>query len=138
MLAFGLVCWFRWPLLVLSVSAFWIGMSSVFSRREGRAEQRGGDSQWLIFFSISPRGFQTFMSPPKSIPVAQLVKTQPAVMEFYPWIGKSPWRRERLSTLVFWPGEFHGLYSPWGRKESDKTEQLSHTISIHLSVNHST
>ena len=27
---------------------------------------------------------------------------------------------------VFWPGEFHGLYSPWGHKESDMTEQLSH------------
>ena len=26
---------------------------------------------------------------------------------------------------VFWPGEFHGLYSPQGGKESDKTEQLS-------------
>ena len=26
---------------------------------------------------------------------------------------------------MFWPGEFHGLYSPWGRKESDRTEQLS-------------
>ena len=26
---------------------------------------------------------------------------------------------------VFWPGEFHGLCSPWGRKESDTTEQLS-------------
>ena len=24
-------------------------------------------------------------------------------------------------TLVFWPGEFHGLYSPWGHKESDTT-----------------
>ena len=23
------------------------------------------------------------------------------------------------------PGEFHGLYSPWGHKESDTTEQLS-------------
>ena len=30
-----------------------------------------------------------------------------------------------LSTPVFWLGEFHGLYSPWGRKESDMTEQLS-------------
>ena len=27
-------------------------------------------------------------------------------------------------TPVFWPGKFHGL-SPWGRKESDTTEQLS-------------
>ena len=24
-----------------------------------------------------------------------------------------------LSTPVFWPGEFHGLYSPWGHKQSD-------------------
>ena len=27
-----------------------------------------------------------------------------------------PWRRERLPTPVFWPGEFHGLYSPWVTK----------------------
>ena len=39
--------------------------------------------------------------------------------------GKIPWRREQLPTPVFEPGEFHGLYSRWGRKESDKTEQLS-------------
>ena len=25
----------------------------------------------------------------------------------------------------YWPREFHRLYSPWGRKESDMTEQLS-------------
>ena len=25
--------------------------------------------------------------------------------------GKIPWRRKRLPTPVFWPGEFHGLYS---------------------------
>ena len=35
------------------------------------------------------------------------------------------WRREWLPTLVFWPGEFLGLYSPWGLKDSDMTEQLS-------------
>ena len=44
---------------------------------------------------------------------------------FDPWVGRIPWRRERLPTPVFWPGEFHGLYSPWGHKESDTTEQLS-------------
>ena len=38
---------------------------------------------------------------------------------------KIPWRRERLPTPVFWSGEFHGLYSPWGHKESDTNEQLS-------------
>ena len=42
---------------------------------------------------------------------------------------KIPWRRERLSTPVFWPGEFHGLYSPWGCKESDTTEGLSLSLS---------
>ena len=44
---------------------------------------------------------------------------------FNPWVGKIPCRRERLPTPVFWPGEFHRLYSPWGRKESDMTERLS-------------
>ena len=58
--------------------------------------------------------------------VAQLVKNPPAMWETWVWpLGwKIPWRRERLPTPVFWPGEFHGLYSPWGRKE-DRTEQLS-------------
>ena len=44
---------------------------------------------------------------------------------FNPLVGKIPWRRESLSIPVFWPGEFHGPYSPWGRKESDTTERLS-------------
>ena len=39
--------------------------------------------------------------------------------------GKIPWRRERLSILVFLPWESHELYHPWGRKESDTTEQPS-------------
>ena len=29
------------------------------------------------------------------------------------------------SILLFWPGEFHGLCSPWGSKDSDTAEQLS-------------
>ena len=49
-----------------------------------------------------------------------------------PWVGKIPWRRERLLTPVFWPREFHGLYSPWGRKELDTTEQFSFFISLLL------
>jgi len=40
---------------------------------------------------------------------------------------------EWQSTLVFFPGESHGQrrlagYSLWGRKESDMTEQLTHTF----------
>ena len=56
---------------------------------------------------------------------------------FDPWVGKIPWRRERLPTPVFWPGEFHGLYSPWGHKELDTTERLSlhtYTMEYYLAV----
>ena len=58
--------------------------------------------------------------------ITQLVKNPPAVLET--WVGKIPWGRERLPIPVLWPGEFHGLYSPWGHKESDMTEQLSLSI----------
>ena len=54
--------------------------------------------------------------------VAQLVKNPPVIWET--WVGKIPWRREQLPTPVFWPGDCHGLYSPWGHKESDTTGQL--------------
>ena len=46
--------------------------------------------------------------------LAQLVKNLPAMWET--WVQslgwEIPWRRQRLPTPVFWPGEFHGLYSP--------------------------
>ena len=59
--------------------------------------------------------------------VAQLVKNPPEMRETWVWsLGwEIPWRRELLPTLVFWPGVFHRLHSPWSRKESDMTEQLS-------------
>ena len=41
---------------------------------------------------------------------------------FDPWVGKIPWRTERPPTPIFWPGDFNGLYRPWGHKESDMTE----------------
>ena len=41
---------------------------------------------------------------------------------FDPWVGKIPWRRDRIPTPVMWPGEFHGLCSPWGHKESDMSD----------------
>jgi len=38
-----------------------------------------------------------------------MLKNLPAMQEtkFDPWVGKIPWRRERLRTSVFLPGEFH-------------------------------
>ena len=59
--------------------------------------------------------------------LAQLVKKLPAMQET--WVQSLGWEdpleKKRLPTPVFWPGEFHGLYNSWGRKETDKTEQLS-------------
>ena len=41
-------------------------------------------------------------------------------------LERSPGEGKRLPAPVFWPREFHGLYSPWSCKESDTTQGLSH------------
>ena len=51
---------------------------------------------------------------------------------FDPWVGKIPCRKKWQPTPVFLPGKSHGYrslvgYRPWGRKESDTTEQLHFT-----------
>ena len=35
-----------------------------------------------------------------------------------PGLGRSPGEGNKPSTPIFWPGEFRGLYIPWGRKKS--------------------
>ena len=40
-----------------------------------------------------------------------------------PGLERSP--GEGTGYPIFWPGEFHGLYSLWGHKELDTTERLS-------------
>ena len=66
----------------------------------------------------------------------QTVKNPPAMQEI--WIRslgwEDPFEKEQLSTPVFWPGEFHGLYSPWSCKESDTTELCPVYISITVPV----
>ena len=58
--------------------------------------------------------------------VAQLVKNSTCnARELGLVLGLGRSLEERLPTPVFWPGEFHGLYSPWARKESDTTGLLS-------------
>ena len=47
-----------------------------------------------------------------------------------PWVLKIPWRRKWRPTPVSLPGESHAqrilvAYSPWGHKESDRTEWLT-------------
>ena len=65
--------------------------------------------------------------------MAQLVKNLPAMWET--WVQSVGWEdsleKANLPTLVFWPGKCHGLYSPWGCKESDMAEQLSLLLHFH-------
>ena len=49
---------------------------------------------------------------------------------FDPWVGKIPWRKERLPTPVFWPREFHGLYSPWVAKSRTQLSNFHNFISF--------
>ena len=61
--------------------------------------------------------------------IAHLVKNLPAMRET--WVQSLGWEdplekgpAAPVATPVFWPGEFHGLYSPWGHKKSETTEQI--------------
>ena len=67
--------------------------------------------------------------------VAHIIKNPPAIQET--WIqsldGEDPLKKGMATTPVFSPGESYGQrslagYSPWNRKESDTTEQLTLTI----------
>ena len=75
------------------------------------------------FFKIN----NTFMAP--------LVKNRPAMQET--WVQSLGWEdplekwMATHSSILAW--RFHGLYSPWGRKESDMTEQLS--LSFFMAIN---
>ena len=68
--------------------------------------------------------------------VALMVKNLPTMWETWldSWVKKIPWRKKWLPTPLFLPGEFHGQrslvgYSPWGRKESDRSEWLTLSFS---------
>ena len=46
-------------------------------------------------------------------------------LDLIPALGRSPGKGKCYPLApVFWPGKFHGPYSPWSHKESDMTEGL--------------
>ena len=51
--------------------------------------------------------------------VAQMVENLPAMQKTR---DQSLEKGKATHTLVFWPGEFQGPYSPWGHKEADMTD----------------
>ena len=74
------------------------------------------------------------VQPLSKVEDLSLVPLQCRRPRFNPWVRKIPWRREWLPTPVFLPGESHGQrspagYSPWGLKESDRTEQVTLSLS---------
>ena len=62
--------------------------------------------------------------------MAQLVKNPPAMQET--WVQSLSWEDplEKRKATQSWPGESHGLYSPWGHKELDMTEKFSLSFSL--------
>ena len=68
--------------------------------------------------------------------VAQMVKNPPAVWE--PWVQSLNWEdllekemATHFSIRIPWTEEPGRLHSPWDRKESDMTEQLSPSYNIY-------
>ena len=56
---------------------------------------------------------------------------------FDPWVGKIPWRKKWHATPIFLPGKSHGQrsladYTPWGSKESHRTEHLNSNNNMYL------
>ena len=82
----------------------------------------------LIYLLLLP-----FFPFPFTLVGAQLAKNLPAMWGrpgFDPWVGKFPWRRERLPAPVFWPEELHGLYPELhgGHKELDMSDLHFHYL----------
>ena len=89
----------------------------------------------VLHLALVPPGLGPYGRIPGGSPVAQMVKNLPAMQEMWVWsLGQEdPQRRKWLPTPVFLPGESHGHrslagYSPWGHKESNTTEWLTHTL----------
>ena len=68
--------------------------------------------------------------------VDQLVKNQ--LLQCGTWVAslglEDPLEKGKATHSSILPGKFHGLYSPWGSKEPDTTEQLSLSWLIHAEV----
>ena len=68
--------------------------------------------------------------------VAQLVKNPPVMRET--WVQPLGWEdaleKGRLPTPVFWPGELHELYSPWGHKSRTRLSDFHVSIKLESTI----
>ena len=86
---------------------------------------------WKIPWTGEPGGLQSMgfrgvraCTPPL---IAKVVKNPPAMQEtpVQLLVQEDPLEKGKAIHSSILAGEFHGPYSPWGRKESDTTEHLS-------------
>ena len=94
---------------------------------------------FTLTFSLVSRAFCLLLRLTRTSLVAQTVKRLSTMLETWvrSWVGKIPWRRKWKSTPVLLPEKSHGQrslvgYSPWGRKESDRTEWLHLGWLLHI------
>ena len=118
-----------WAFQVISLSNFILSVCIIFILSGQDANNNNNSSSSTLIKTIRYTPGITLVNTEHSIfcfeiilhsrvsLVAQLVKNPPAMWETL--------KKERLPTSVFWPEKFHGLYSPWGHKESDPAERLS-------------
>ena len=90
--------------------------SSPYSRSPKFLQLEKLQSEWLHFYL--PYILRVSLG-------ARLGKSPPAMRET--WVQSLGWedpleKGKATHWRILWPGEFHGLYSPWGHKESDMTE----------------
>ena len=112
-----LVLFYKMPMCFLTI--FWLNCYRFMSKCESSFYILDTSLLWSEYLCL-PKMYMLNPNPKMTV-----LGQGPLGSGFNPWAGKVPWRRERLPTLVFKPGEFHELYSLWGHKESDMTEWLS-------------
>ena len=91
-----------------------------------------GQVTWFTIWATREAPRRLLVSPQNDwwLRLQRICRLQCRRLGFDPWVGKIPWRRERLPTPIFLLGELYGErslagYSPWGQKESDTAERLS-------------
>ena len=89
---------------------------------------------WLVAACLPPISASIITWP--SLWVFCSYKMDALVLDLGPTLVHYPWRRKWQPTPVFLPEKSHGQrsladYSPWGRKELDRTEWLSRSSPLY-------
>ena len=99
-------------------------VAQMVKRLPAMRETRGRSLGWEDLLEMGRATHSSFWGASL---VAQWVKNPPAVQETWAW--SLDWEdlleKGRATHSSIWPGEFRGLYSPWGCNELDMTEWLS-------------